>query len=111
MTIGIRRTASFVLAFGCAGIGVLACVLNPQPLPPDNPDAAFGAAPSAVQDAAARDARPGDAKASTPPDAGNPTAEPDASFEDGPDAERDATSDAEPDGYVPDGAADAHDDP
>jgi hypothetical protein len=111
MTIGFRRTASFVLAFACAGFGVLACVLNPQPLPPDTFDAAAAASPSAGEDAAARDASHGEGGKAQPPDSGNPAEQAEAGSGDAPYAEPDAVADAEPDGYTSDGAADAHDDP
>jgi hypothetical protein len=94
----VRRA---ILLAGCAasmGLAVLACTLNPQPLPPDQPEAgALTAAPDSGTPLTNHDASSsdgpnyGDALPGVPPDAGVDSARSDA--EGGTDAETDAPAD------------------
>jgi hypothetical protein len=102
-----RRTAAFTLGLACSGLGALACVLNPQPLPPDQPDGALSAVP-AVADGGSRDGAHGDSAKGPGQDSGPVNQPPEAGST--LDVEVDAPTDATPDGWQPDAAYDAHDD-
>jgi hypothetical protein len=71
----VARSGVFALGALWMGLGLLACVLNPQPLPPDQPDSA--ALGTATPDSGhyGRDSSFGDSAKSNGPDAGLPSPE------------------------------------
>jgi len=99
-----RHLAAFAIVVACLG-APLACSLNPQPLPPDNPDGSMNAKDGA---GGGIDATFGDAgqPSDGAPTAADAEADVDAGTDGAADADADASADAAPDSS-PDGAADA----